>query len=240
MRSKTTALIIAILLGLIATIAVVILIRVITSDDTAGEERKNAYVAIEPVSKGKTMDELIQSKSIEKRKIPEKYLPDDFVESAGQVSGRVLSTNLSKGEQLTENNFKKKKEEGVLPLVLEKGQLAVVVPVDEFSGVEGQIKAGDKVSIFASFEGTDPETAFTNILLSDIEVLQTPSMKDSNGDSGSSAEPGKQGLMVALTPQQAEKLVFANEFGEIWAGLQSEEGSESSPTAGTNFDSIFQ
>jgi len=238
MRSKTAALIVAIALGLIATVALFIYVGIVTGSVGEDRQRESVYVTKDKVSAGKSADELLSEKLIEKRNIPKKFLPDDALTSLSDVDGEILAVKLGKGSQLSESDFKEKKEEGIIPLTLKKDQLAISVPVDKFSSVDGQIRPGDKIVIYASFEGATPETAFTDILLANIEVISAPEPK--TGDSGSTAEAGKDGLTVALTPQEAEKLVFATENGTIWAALQPEDSLVTSPTIGTSFGSIFQ
>lgn len=239
MKSKTTALILAIVLGLLATFGLIVYLRMVTEAATSEGRKIRVFTAKEKLSPGKTMDEMVAGGQVVKKSIPRRYLPRNIVTSVDQLNGRVLAVSISKGDQLTTTDFKSVEEKGALPLKLKKDQLAITVPVDEFTGVGGEINPGDKVVIFASFEGPTEEAAFTQILLTDVEVLSVPVQKKESKTSTS--RPGKEALMVAIKPHEAEKLVFATENGKIWAALQAgDAGLETTASIGANLSSVFQ
>ncbi len=249
MRSKTAALIVAIVLGLIATVALFIYIGIVTGTANEGRERQSVYTATKSAKKGLSPDQLLQEKIIEKRNVPNKYLPEDVITSLDQVRGQVLDAKLSKGQYLTKTDFKSKKKKGITSFILKPDQVAVSIPISRFASVDGHIKSGDKIILFITSEGLDEGTAllppgvpiragFTRVLLDNVEVISPPLEIDK--ESGSSSGDGlKLGLTVALSLEDSEKLIFANKTADLWAALQPKDTEITTSTPGATFDNIY-
>lgn len=237
MRSRLTALILALILGIIATIGVGIYLNMLVAATKLGAERINVYTASKSISAGKSTNELVNEGLVQKTAIPRRFVASDAVTSLKQISGKILMAPLSKGEQLTQVKFKVLKGVEMLPLQLKKDQLAVSIPVDQFSGVAGQLKSGDRIIVVGTFKGPVENADFSMILLTNVPVLAAP--KEQKAGQATGGAPGKQSLTIAVPVAELEKLVFAAEKGKIWVALQSERSKETSETPGADLGKIM-
>lgn len=237
MRSRVTALILAIILGILATAGVAIYLNIIAKSSKTEGEKIDVYVAARGISAGKTGGQLLKDGSIEKKTVPRRYLPADAVTSLKTINSKMLASRLSEGETLTFSKFKTLSGAEMLPLRLKNDQLAISFPVDQFSGVAGQVRSGDRVVVMATMKGAAENSEFTRIILTNVPVLTVPP----EGKKNSSASQGqtKQSLTIAVDAADLEKLVFAAEEGRLWVALQKGKGkTETTSTTGANMGTL--
>lgn len=151
----------------------------------------------------------------EQRQVPFKYLPDGYLASPGPVRGKVTNGPVAKGEVLARSRFASRKT-GPAGSLLPKGKLAIGFEISEASGVSGMPKAGSKVAVFATMNPGPEGKDSTKLVLSNVPVVSVtvPEAK--------AASSTKRTIVLALTPTQAEKGIFAAENGTLWIGLQPE------------------
>lgn len=240
MRSRFAALIVAVILGVLATAGVALYISYLTGTAKISGQKILVYTAKRSIPPGKSASELVDGGLIDRHEIPRRYAAADAITSLNQISGKTLTASLSKDEQLTEGNFKILSGTGELSLQLKKDQLAIAVPVDQFSGVAGQLSGGDRVIIVATFKGPGDNADFSRILLTNVPILSAPKEQKS-GQTSAGATPGQLSLTVAVSPAEAEKLVFAAQTGKIWVALESAraKGKGIPPTNGVNQTTVF-
>lgn len=228
-------LIIAIAAALFGTILIAIYISRITQQVTAGQKTVQVYVAQRHVAKDTPATELLRRDLIKKVGIPRKYLAAGAVSSLKGLRGKILLAPLDRGEQLTSSVL-------ALPpsgLMTPKDKLAVNVPVSNTALINGAVSAGDYVTVFAVLIPGKDNKDTTRIVLSRVLVLsaQKPG-KNQSGD-----QSGKGSLTLAVSPSDAEKLVFVStlppEKGTMWIGLWAPGAKSLSPTEGQNVDSLF-
>jgi pilus assembly protein CpaB len=134
-----------------------------------------------------------------------------------------------------------------LSYVIPKGMRAVSIPIDEASAAGGLIRPGDRVDIIGVFdvtlyglagnptEGTDFDKYLTMTVLQDVEVLAvaqavTPVVVGESQDGSGQAprvpvqevkpNPKAATLTLAVTPEQAQRLVWAQSKGELRVALR--------------------
>ncbi len=219
MKSKLTALILAIIFGIIAATGIAIYLNSIAKTTRIMGEKVEVYVADQAIKKGETADNIISGELIKKQAIPRKYVAGGKVTKLGQISGKILNVPLTKGEQLTLDNFKSAVSKGMLAYNLKKGEVAVTISVNKISGVDNRLNPGDKVSIYATFNAATADTAFTRLLLTNITVINEE--KPGSKKTGSAATASqKQSLTLAVPASEASRLIFAAETGDVWTTLQ--------------------
>ena len=85
------------------------------------------------------------------RQVPADAAVDGAVSNPDQLKGLVARSDIYPGEQLTTNQFVKSNTTS--PTVkLTPSQRAVAFPVDAASGLVGQVQAGDRVDVVATFD----------------------------------------------------------------------------------------
>jgi pilus assembly protein CpaB len=167
-----------------------------------------------------------------RKQVPATDVTPGGVTDLAALAGRVAATELLPGEQLLDARF-------VDPQSLETpgtvaapdGMHEVTVQLGPDRVVGGQLTAGDTVGVFVSFEegtaGGGPEThlLFHKVLITAIQGAPVSTDETTASD----APPVPDGTMLvtfAQSPADAEKTVFAAQFGTIWLSKESADADE--------------
>jgi len=158
------------------------------------------------------------------RQVPADAAVDGAVSNPDQLKGLVARSDIYPGEQLTTNQFVKSSTTS--PTVkLTPSQRAVGFPVDAASGLVGQVQAGDRVDVVATFDvtpiganglplsGAQP-IALTKTIVSDALVLNAPAASSSTDVRSNPV------LTLAIDVNDVQRALFAQEKGTIWFALR--------------------
>lgn len=169
--------------------------------------------------------------------VPREFRQPGALESVEDILGQITSNPILQGEQAVSTKLVGAKEAGLAYYVPSKMR-AVAVAVDEFNAVGGHIKPGNYVDVVGTFDFGDGEHSDmrTVTLFQNIWVLSV------GGDTGAPAainlvegedgelypEPESQGVDIsgrtvtlAAYPDEAQKLILAQELGAIHLTLRS-------------------
>lgn len=142
-------------------------------------------------------------------KIPEKFLPEGAMD-VEDIGTLVAGTRLEADTVL---------QDGLLipPPQLEEGQQEIAVTVDAETGVAGQVQPGNRVDIYATFEGDDEnEKDCVTLLIGDAPVLVVGSTQTTTADEAlDGGVTGPQSVVAvtfALNGPNIRKLVYAESF----------------------------
>ena len=243
-RSNRLILLIGIFLAIVAFVGIVLIFQ--NSNTTTTTEPTTAatvYAKVDiPFGTAITADQVeSQVKPLDQR-------AGGAINDVGLVIGRTVTTNVLAGKQLEEGDFalSRSGQASITPN-LEAGLRAVAIQVDQVSGVGTLINVGDRVDLIAGFGGdkfptlaVDPATkqltplaglnnTSVKVLLQDMQVVGTllPLTAAATGATDPNAPPttalnGQQEIViVAVTPQQAEVIRFAQMDGTITLALRS-------------------
>lgn len=215
MSTRLRLLLIAAVVGVAAGAAMGLYIFALRARVTKETQLVTALVAKRDIPAGASAGAVGSQAMSERRQIPFKYLPDGYLASLGPVRGKITNTRIATGEVLTRSRFTDRKT-GPAAKLLPKGKLAVGFDITEASGVSSMPKAGSKVAVFATMNPGPEGKDSTKLVLSNVPVVSVtiPEAK--------AASSAKRTIVLALTPTQAEKGIFAAENGKLWIGLQPE------------------
>jgi len=161
-----------------------------------------------------------------------------------QAVGKTTRTNITAGQQVHSTDFQSR----AVPLTVPAGKRAFPVQVNELTGVLNLLDVGDTVDLIISLRGDafpvvqvlddgsvtvvsgiNPLSVKLPLLLQDIQiigVLDAPAPAPAEGQAAPAAsqKPTITGanklLVLAVTPQQAEVLLFARTTGTLDAILR--------------------
>jgi pilus assembly protein CpaB len=256
MRTKIIVLIVAILLGLAAAYVAVNYVEGARSTVEEEEQPVEILVAQQDLPAGLSAEELVSEEYVSLVQVPRRYVADGAVSSVAVIEGKLLTVPVTKGEQITTARFSLPSEAG-LSFAVPEDFVAVAMPNTPARGVAGLIRPGDSVAVYATFEpGTDLEEAVTRLILSKARVLavgeSTTSIPE-DGDDEAADDPqtltGAQAatgadvpitVTLALSPADAEKLVFAQEQGKVWLALLGPGTTEIPTTPGQQFPGVIE
>jgi pilus assembly protein CpaB len=189
-----------------------------------GEELEQVWVAKTDIPAGTSGDEavkLLTSKSVASRTVVPGAISDPQ-----EIAGKITSQWVYAGEQVTVRRFTSVSQQGIYGKL--KGNLrAVQLRGSPQQLLAGTLRPGDHVDVVASFaykrdtpgsdDNQDKEYDATRVVLRDIEVLAV-----SGGAAAStklaSGMQGANGVLLALTDAQENKLHFTLSFADSQAG----------------------
>jgi pilus assembly protein CpaB len=149
--------------------------------------------------------------------------PVSAIANRTQLNGQSSTQALRKGQVVTTAQFTSPSGGLDIPV----GQNAVTINLSVPAGVGRYVQAGATTNVYVSFKNlpgvTNPQDAtLTKLLLSNIKVLANQPALPVGAEESSTkvvASSGDVLLTLALTPEQAERLIFAKENGSLWFGL---------------------
>jgi pilus assembly protein CpaB len=209
-------------------------------------------------------EDLIAREALKLEDVPRQFVAANAISSVRAIEGQVLATPLSAGEQVTTARFQFPSQAG-LAYTVPEGMVAVSISNDAVKGVAGLVKPGDYVMAVASFDaptgdeqsaGRDESNQITRVLLPKLRVLavggnigteSAPTEEERGASptlgSGRQQDPDTgppSTLTVAVSPANLEKLVFAENNGEVHLALMSAADEAVPPTKGRTFQTIFE
>jgi len=176
------------------------------------------------------------------RTIPVGSIETGTLQDTSQAVGKTLRATIAAGQQVHTTDFQNRP----IPLTVPAGKRAFPIQINELTGVLNLLDVGDTIDLIISLRGdafpvvqvlTDgsvtvvsginPLSVKLPLLLQDIQVigvLAAAAPAPAEGQAAPSAAPAITGanklLVLAVTPQQAEVLLFARTTGTLDAILR--------------------
>lgn len=154
------------------------------------------------------------------------------------IQGDVATTTIFPGEQIIPAKFGTTSSGS--NLTIPKGMLAISVNLTDPGRVAGFVNPGNHVAIFMESGG-----AFSRTLLPNVEVIGVGTTSvvattrtTSNGQSTTDQLP-RTLLTLAVTQNQAEKVLYASQNGDIALGLLNT-ASKIGPSQGVTAQNLFR
>lgn len=199
-----------------------------------GQQPANVLVVTAAIPKGTPGDKAKGSVAV--KQVPAGVVVAGALTSPDQLNADLVAdTDLMVGEQVLSSRFVEANADTNDPVEVPEGmqQVSIVLPPQRVMG--SRLKAGDQVGFFASFEIKDltkkdtPAIQYTHLILEQVLVTrvsgatETPAGQTDTGTGTQAAPSGNVMVTLALKAPDAEKVVFAAEWGKIWLSLQRED-----------------
>ena len=247
MSRRTIALVLAVVLAGLATIALISYIQGVKRDVVGDKTQVDVLVAKQDIPAGVSGDTAAQQGLFETRTVSEDVRPDTAIASLQEVSGKIALVQIFKDEIIVAQRFGTPGAQvrGVLPIP--QGRQAISVQVAPPAGVAGFIQPGDQVSLISQVNRPGAGAAggtIARFLLQRIDVLavgtRVVSVAAPTTQTGTQAPADVACclLTLALTPGQAEQLAFASLNGQLIFTLLPE-GSQPASTPGRTITNLF-
>ncbi|MBI2864296.1 MAG: Flp pilus assembly protein CpaB [Chloroflexi bacterium] len=160
--------------------------------------------------------------------------------SVDDLLGKVTKLAITGGEQVLETKIFAEREESGLAFVIPPNKRAVSVGVSELIGSGGLIVPSDRVDVVAVFDSRVAGKDMATMVLQDVEVLAVAQLiqgedsvslttKASKTVAGGSqaqpkadpkVQPTAKSVTLAVTPDEAQRLILAEEKGKIRLALR--------------------
>lgn len=244
MRSRIWIVVIALVLGGVAAVVAAQYLRSARTDIAALNEPVAVLVAQQDLPRGATAEELMERKLVAEEQVPRQWVAADAVSSVRVVAGQVLAVPVSEGELLTKSRFQYPSAAG-LSYSVPENLVALSVDVDDVKGVAGLLKPGDNVVVFATFKPDgQAKTAYTQTVVAKTKILavgaavtaeqtvaeedeeQKGGLLDSRSGGGASDAPTYRTVTLGLSVEDAERVAYSREIGEIHLALLPQNAAE--------------
>lgn len=203
---------------------------------------------------------IIAPEMLDLRVVPNQQLKPNAANTLDKIVGMATRESIARGEQITMDKLSPatKKEGGSFSAVgslsqfTPVGKRAITVNVDNITGLAGMLKPGDYVDVLATlpFPSRSPEgkqttqvatiPLFQNILVLAVGQETMATVQDPRYREGKKAGDQAASLItLALTPQEASLIAFAQEQGKIRLVLRSPTDAQLQPVQPASWDTLF-
>jgi pilus assembly protein CpaB len=177
-------------------------------------EPVDVLVATKPIAKGTTTDDIAAAVTL--RPLPAIALVPGALTSMEQIAGRVAAVDIQRGEQLSGSRFVDPATFAGSAALVPKGMQQISIKLESQRVVGGDLKAGATVGVFLSV-GDKPGVTHLAIHKVLVTKVQGGAASPEGGDSSASPAVDASLLVtLATTANNAERIVFAAEYGSIW------------------------
>lgn len=228
---------------LVAVVSGVLLLSYVNSADQramAGMRTEPVLVVTAAVPQGTPADQL--GRLVALKELPTKTVVPGALTTTSALKGKVTTIALQPGEQLLASRFADPTTlQDSLAVQVPKGFSEVSVQLDPQRAVGNNLSPGDQVAVFISLgSGTSAKThlVLNKVLITRIQGVTAEQSTQSSANqqsadqsgepSGTSAQPAPQGTLMitmALSANDAEQVVYAAQFGQIWLSLENKDST---------------
>ena len=250
MQSRVLAILIAVVLALVATAAMVVYVNSADRRAQDGLQPRRVLVAAQTIPAGTSGEDAQNRKLITVVELPKKGVVTGAVTSLTQLEQRYAAVDIVKGEQLLQQRWVGAEDvAGRRLLQIPEDSQALSIGLDLTKQVAGFVTPGDKVGLVLSYkekQGSDSVDR-THFLLQNIQVLAVGDTALPNGSSQSAGGRVNQGrgsqnltaVTLAIPKKHVERVVFAVENGSIYLTLLPPNAEPQANTPGITVSNVI-
>lgn len=185
---------------------------------------------------------------VELRQIPRDSRQSESFTDLSSVVGKTLKFPVAKGEQLINERIVSEKSDGGISANIPAGKRAVAIGINEVVSTGGLLIPGDFVDIIVVFDQQKTNKMSAGIVLQNIEVLAVGQTVDANKpetDASGTARQvagaiaGPKSATLAVSLEEAQKLVLAEEFGRIRLAVRPSKDVTILPSAERDIATLY-
>lgn len=236
MKTRLLGGIAALLVAIIGTVLLVSYVQTADKRALANTDTETVYVVEKAIAAGTSVDKLADS--VVKKEVPKLAIASGTVTDLKELGDKVTAVSLVPGEQLLATRMVDEKSFlGPSRIKVPEGmqELTLKLPIERVAG--GKITAGDTVGVFLSIDDTTTSAtggagnSGTQLTFHKVLVTAAQFSNGSAAKSDSDATPPAGGttaakketsnddtylITVARNSADAERIVFATEFGKVY------------------------
>jgi pilus assembly protein CpaB len=231
MQSRVLAIVVAVVLALVATAALVVYVNGADRRAISNQEPVVVFVAAQTIKAGTRGEEAVNREFVERREMPRSSVARDAVKSVSQIVDQFAAVDIVKDEVLLKQRWVGAEEvTGRRLLQIPEGHQAISIELELTRQVAGFVTPGDNVSLILSMKRPGPgggePVDRSQFLLHNIRVLAvaTTALANSSTQNGGRVSQGRgsqtlTAVTLAVKPADAERVAYAAEFGKIYLTL---------------------
>jgi pilus assembly protein CpaB len=241
MQSRVLAILVAVVLALVATAALVVYVNGADRRAISGQEPRMVWVAAQLIKAGTSGQTARNTGQIKQIPVPNKNVVAGAVLSMPQIENRYAAVDIVAGEQLLLKRWVGAEDvAGGRLLQIEPGHQALAIEMDMVRQVAGFVTPGDKVSLVLSMKRPAPggDLERSQFLLQNVQVLAVgaTALANSAAQGGGSRVNQGRGEVAAVTlsipDERVEQVVYAAENGSIYMTLLPPDAKDVVPRDG--------
>jgi pilus assembly protein CpaB len=234
----TTRIIAVVLAAVLAVVGAVLLISYVRgADDRAfdGAQLTQVLIVKNEIPAGTSGSEL--GTTVDLKSVPIAYVAEGAITDVSALKGLVAAVSLEPGEQVLASRFVDPEKFGADggTAAVPKGLQQITLSLDAQRVVGGTLVAGDLVGVYGSLQTDNLDSARTQLVES--KVLVTSVVHDGSGDPATTQASGAILVSLAVSADQAQRIIYQLEFGTVYLSLQSKDVTP--PTGGAVTRGVF-
>jgi pilus assembly protein CpaB len=237
MQSRVLAILVAVVLALVATAALVVYVNGADRRAISNQEPTLVWVAAQTIPAGTSGQTAKNTEKIKQEEVAKKDVVPGAVRSLAQIQNLRAAVDVQPGEQLLLKRWVGAEDvAGRGLLQIPEGHQAVAIGMDLTRQVAGFVTPGDTVSLLLTMtRGGRDRSEF---LLQNIRVLAVGATALANsaaqggGDRVSQGKGQVAAVTLAVPQDKVERVVFAAEHGSIYMTLLASPDAPKVPTNG--------
>jgi pilus assembly protein CpaB len=253
MTRRILGVMLAIVLAVVGTAAVLAYVNAVRNEVAAGQEAVRVLIAKDRIPAGTTGASLVERELVEEVVVPALSVPLDAMSTVPQELEALVVTADLRPRQLVLRGMFGPPTTFSGGLTVPENMLAVSVEIEVDQQVAGYVRPGSQIAIFNTYADFDPDlpegedNRRTRLLLPRVEVLAVGVFGDGgvttsarNGEADPDDQPERAGLVLTVAVDQvdAERLIHATRTGQLYLALLSDT-SEVSPGPGVSSRTMF-
>jgi pilus assembly protein CpaB len=249
MQSRVLAILVAVVLALVATAALVVYVNGADRRAISDQKPTLVWVAAKGIAAGTSGLKARNTGMIAQVAVPQKNVVDGAVLSLTQIQNRYAAVDIVAGEQLLQKRWVGAEDvAGGRLLRIEPGFQALAIEMDLTRQVAGFVTPGDKVSLVLSMKRPGPggDIDRSQFLLQNIQVLAVGATALANAAAqggGGRVNQGKgqvAAVTLAVPEDKVERVVYAAENGSIYMTLLAPEAKDVPRSQGATADNVVE
>jgi pilus assembly protein CpaB len=251
MQSRVLAILIAVVLAVVATVALVVYVNAADDRAKANLDPVRVWVADKPITAGTSGVNAKNNGLIREVTVPRSSAVDGAVRALSQIETKRAEVNIVPGEQLLQSRWVNPEEvTGRRLLPIPEDHQALSIGLDLTKQVAGFVTPGDSVSMVLSMKRPRPGGAAVDssqFLLQNIQVLAVGATALSNASSQGGGGRVNQGrgsqnltaVTLSIPEDKVVKVVYAAEYGSIYLTLMPSQAEDAPDGADVTADNVI-
>jgi pilus assembly protein CpaB len=171
---------------------------------------------------------------------PTSSMPPGAIKSVAELDGRVLRTNVMRGEPMLESKLARVGTKGGLSAVIGEGKRAITVRVNDVIGVAGFALPGNYVDIIVNTQRDSGDAHARDKNISKIVLERILVLAIAQEVSRDETKPKVvNAVTLEVTPEQAEKIDLARSVGTLSLALRNQIDPQAVETAGATKSTLL-
>lgn len=175
--------------------------------------RPGNLVQVVTASQNIKKDSVLTEGQLKVVQIPARYVVTNSIHDKEKAVGKIVIVDIAAGEPILSQKLLSSSNSEKLSYSVPVSRRAIAIPIDNVSGVGGNIKPGDRVDIIGTLDidsgGSGKPVSYSIYTLQDIPVLSVGT-SDAKKDS-----TAKSTMILSVAPEEVQKLVLISEKGNI-------------------------